>query len=85
VLRNGADLSAALAKITSAPATILGLSSGRIRPGAPADLCLFDPAAHWRVTRDSLRSQGKNTPYLGYEVRGRVRYTMVAGKWVYQA
>jgi dihydroorotase len=73
-----------LAPITCAPARILGVASGRLAPGAPADVVIFDPAASVRVTTASLRSQGKNTPFLGYELPGRVRYTVVAGNVVFE-
>jgi len=89
VLKWGAErklpLAKTLARVTSDPARILGVQSGRIEPGAPADLVLFDPAERWRVAPDALRSQGKNTPFLGYELEGRVRSTLVAGKVVYEA
>ncbi len=77
----------ALAKITSEPARILGLSAGcgRITPGAVADLCVFDPAAPFAVSREKLRSQGKNTPFLGRELRGEVRYTLTEGHLAYSA
>ena len=78
-------LAATLARITSAPARILGVDSGRLAAGAPGDLAIFDPAAHQVVRAESLRSQGKNTPFLGYELPGRVRYTVVAGNVVYEA
>jgi dihydroorotase len=78
-------LAATLARITSAPARILGVASGRIAYGAPADLAIFDPQAALRVSAEALRSQGKNTPFLGYELAGRVRYTVVAGNVVYEA
>jgi len=78
-------LAVTLARITSDPARILGVASGRIATGAPADLALFDPGAAVRVTAESLKSQGKNTPFLGYELAGRVRYTVVAGNVVYEA
>src|SRR5688500_3793836 len=71
-------LAATLARITSEPARILGVASGRIADGAPADLVVFDPQAPLRVAAETLRSQGKNTPFLGYELAGRVRYTVVA-------
>ena len=87
VLKWGAErklpLSKTLARVTCDPARILGVQSGRIEPGAPADLVLFDPAQAWRVVPDALRSQGKNTPFLGYELAGRVRATLVAGHVVY--
>ena len=78
-------LAVALARITSDPARILGVGAGRIATGAPADLALFDPDAAVRVTAEVLRSQGKNTPFLGYELAGGVRYTVVAGNVVYEA
>ena len=73
-----------LARITSEPARILGVHSGRLQPGTPADVVVFDPEAAWRVSPETLRSQGKNTPYLGYELGGRVRYTLVAGNVVFE-
>src|SRR5688500_4752657 len=76
-------LAATLARLTSEPARILGVASGRLAAGAPADVVLFDPAASLIVKPETLRSQGKNTPFLGYEVQGRVRCTNVAGNVVY--
>jgi dihydroorotase len=75
----------ALALITSRPGDTLHVAhAGRIDVGAPADLCVFDPAAHWRVERGALRSQGKNTPFLGLEMPARVRYTLMDGQAVYE-
>jgi len=73
-----------LARVTSDAARILGVQSGRIAPGAPADLVVFDPKQPWRVEPAALKSQGKNTPYLGYELAGRVHATLVAGSVVYE-
>ena len=73
-----------LAPISCAPARILGVQSGRIEIGAPGDLVVFDPEAPTRMTPDALKSQGKNTPFLGYELPGRVRATIVAGKVVHE-
>jgi dihydroorotase len=78
-------LAQALARITSEPARVLGVASGRIEPGAPADLAIFDPQAAWRVTPQALKSQGRNSPFLGMELSGRVRTTIVAGNVVYEA
>jgi dihydroorotase len=77
-------LPAALARITTAPATILGLDAGHLATGQPADVCIFDPGVHWLVEPKALRSQGKNTPFLGLEVPGRVRCTLVGGQVVYE-
>ncbi|MEX2239990.1 MAG: dihydroorotase [Burkholderiales bacterium] len=79
------NLAQTLARVTIAPARILGVDAGRIAPGAPADLVLFDPQAPFRVSAQALKSQGKNTPFLGLELAGRVRATIVAGSVVYEA
>jgi dihydroorotase len=78
-------LPATLARITTEPARILRAASGRLAAGAPADLAIFDPAAPLRVAPETLRSQGKNTPFLGYELAGRVRYTIVDGNVVHES
>ncbi|MEP7061854.1 MAG: dihydroorotase [Betaproteobacteria bacterium] len=76
----------ALATITSRAGDVLRVpNAGRIDVGLPADICVFDPAAHWRVERSALRSQGKNTPFLGLEMPARVRWTLVNGQVVYEA
>lgn len=74
----------ALARASLEPARILGVDGGHLRPGASADVCIFNPDVHWRVTRAALHSQGKNTPFLGYELPGRVHATLVAGQVVYE-
>ena len=76
-------LPAALARISSAAAAILRIDGGHLAPGAPADLCLFDPNEHWLVEAASLRSQGRHSPYLGRELAGRSRITLVGGRIVY--
>lgn len=78
-------LAAALSRITVEPARILGLDIGHLSPGAVADLCIFDPLQYWRVEAATLKSQGKNTPFLGMELQGRVIYTLVSGEVVYDA
>jgi dihydroorotase len=78
-------LARALAAVTSQPASIMQVEAGAISAGAAADLCVFDPDAHVRITPESLRSQGKNTPFLGYELPGHVRYTLVAGQVVHES
>ncbi|MEK6707858.1 MAG: dihydroorotase [Pseudomonadota bacterium] len=77
-------LSAALAKITVEPARILGVDAGHLSAGTAADLCIFDPNQYWKVEAAALKSQGKNTPFLGMELQGRVKYTLVDGSIVYE-
>jgi len=78
-------LAKTLARITCNAAQVLGVSSGRLAAGAPADVAIFDPKAPLRVVPEMLKSQGKHTPFAGHELAGRVRYTLVAGNVVYEA
>ncbi len=74
----------ALSRISIVPAQLLGQKMGHLSPGAHADICIFDPRTDWRVEPGALRSQGKNTPFNGYEMQGRVRYTLLDGQIVFQ-
>jgi len=75
----------ALARVTQEPARILGLNAGQLSSGQAADICVFDPAHYRKVSAAELKSQGKNTPFLGIELPGKVRYTLVQGQIVYDA
>ncbi|MBI3529557.1 MAG: dihydroorotase [Betaproteobacteria bacterium] len=77
-------LAVALAKVTSEPARILGIRAGAITSGENADLCVFDAHARWKVEPGTLKSQGKNTPFSGYEMSGKVRFTLIEGHVVYE-
>jgi dihydroorotase len=75
-----------LATVTSQPAKVLSAnlhaanaSLGQLVEGGAADICIFDPKAMWLVGDDTLRSQGKHTPFSGYELPGQVRATLVSG------
>jgi dihydroorotase len=83
--RGAISLSQALAKITRDPAALVGLPCGQIAVGAIADLCLFDPSVRWTVRADALVSQGKHTPFIGYELPGTVKATIVHGRVAYNA
>jgi dihydroorotase len=72
-------------RLTLKPAQILGLPVGRLTPGAPADLVLFDPDPAWQISTDAFRSKSKNAPFDGRPVRGRVRRTIVDGRTIFQA
>ena len=93
--QSGAGLRRALQVVTAAPAGLLrgggqALATapavggeGRLIVGGVADLCLVEPDTEWQVTADTLRSQGKHTPFGGYALRGRVRMTLVDGRVVH--
>jgi len=88
----GVDLQRAVATVTTGPAAVLGQAlgtrqgrTGQLKVGGLGDLCIFDPAAAWTVQADALRSQGKHTPFAGYELPGRVRHTLVGGRVTYSA
>ncbi len=84
VHNNEIGLMALLRALTVNPAKLLGLPSGRIEKGAPADLALIDLNASWVVDRDLLKARSKNAPLDEQKVQGRVLRTLVAGKTVYQ-
>jgi len=67
------------------PARRLGLPQGRLTPGAPADLVLFDPDAPFVLDRFALRSKSKNTPFDGARMEGKVLATWVAGTRIFAA
>jgi len=77
-------LARALARITSEPARVAGLAAGTLSLGAAADVVVFDPQARWTVEAAALASQGKHTPFLGYELAGQVRTTIVGGRVAWQ-
>jgi dihydroorotase len=79
----GLSLSDTLAKVTSAPAKLMGIDGGHLAVGAPADICVFDHQGEFRVSREHLKSQGKNTPFIGHMLSGRVRYTLIDGQLAY--
>ena len=74
----------ALATVTTAPASIIGIDPPTFRTGSRADCCIFGAADYWTVSRDSLCSQGKNTPFLDLDVPGRIYYTLLAGHVVHE-
>ncbi len=71
-------------KMSLNPARFLGLPSGNLSAGTPADIVIFNPALEWTVDRKLFLSKGKNTPFHGWKLKGRNLLTMVAGKIVYR-
>ena len=74
-------LSQLLEKMTVNPAHLYHLPSGKLKPGAPADLILFDPDEKWIPTE--YHSRSSNSPFTGWELYGKVKRTICAGKTVY--
>jgi len=80
------DLSKMVDKMSSTPARIVGLANkGAIRTGFDADITIIDPDREWVVTKEGFVSKGKNSPFIGRNLKGRVEYTICSGKVVYQA
>jgi dihydroorotase len=77
-------LATALARITSDAANLLGIDAGHLSVGAEADVCVIDAGRYWTVEPATLKSQGKNTPYSGIELKGRVTHTLVGGQVAYE-
>ena len=73
------------ASVTADFARVLGIDAGHLTSGHVADVCVFDPEEYWKIEPAALKSQGKNSPFLGLELKGKVRYTLVEGQVVYEA
>ena len=83
VTRKQLSLAQVLEKLTTNPARILGLQQGTLLQGRPADVIMIDPEQAWTVNRAQLASAGKNTPFNGWELMGRVSHTILDGRPVY--
>jgi dihydroorotase len=77
-------LAAAVERMTLAPARILGLEAGTLRPGAPADVAVIDPGLEWTFGPGDVFSKSSNTPFLGRSLTGRVLLTLLSGKAVHE-
>lgn len=78
------SLSDIIRKMTLNPACILRTNGGRVVLGCDADLTLFDPDEEWTIDPRQFKSKGRNTPFGGHKVKGRVKYTIVGGKVIYR-
>ena len=75
-------LPALVEKMSCAPAAILGINRGTLKPGSVADISIIDPELEWTVESEKLASKSKNSPFLGWSMKGRAAYTILAGKVV---
>jgi dihydroorotase len=88
LVHNGTiELNTLIAKLTNDPAKIIGNKHGELgtlKPGCNADICIFDPEKDWQVSSSSFVSKGKNTPFEGCQLKGKVMATLFSGRVVYQ-
>ena len=77
-------LSRVIGLMSASPAAVLGLDAGRLEVGGRADVVIFDPEERWTVDRERFASKGRNTPFHGFPVQGRVKYTISQGTIIYQ-
>jgi dihydroorotase len=84
VHRGEMDLVNMVAKLTEGPASILRRAPATLRPGAPADIVIFDPDRSWVVDPSDFASRGRNTPLAGQQLKGQVMLTMSRGRIVYR-
>ena len=81
LVENGViSLTGALACLTCNPARVLGLDRGTLRPGAVADVTVFDPSEEWTVDVSTFESKSRNCPFQGRRVKGRAKHVIVAGQ-----
>ena len=84
VAEGACSLHRAIDALTWRPARILGVPGGRLAPGDPADITLVDPEEAWTVEPDNFFSKGRNSPFRGWRLTGRVRATIVGGRTVFR-
>lgn len=80
--QNGIPLETVIQAVTTSPANILGVAAGQLKTGAIADICIFDIDEDWQVEESTIRSKGKNTPFLGWNMQGKVKHTIINGQIV---
>jgi len=78
------EMMTVLEALTSTPASLLGLDTGTLAEGSPADIVIFDPDKPWRIGADALRSSAKNTPFDSLPVQGQVWRTIVGGDLLFK-
>ncbi|MGH7821937.1 MAG: amidohydrolase family protein, partial [Candidatus Binatia bacterium] len=71
-------------RVSVSPAAILGVAGGTLQAGAPADVAVVDPAREWTVEAAKLRSRSRNSPFLGWKMKGRAIVTIVGGRIVHE-
>ena len=75
----------AISLVSQSSAQILAIPAGNLSLNSDADICIFDANEYWKISPSSLKSQGKNTPFNGLELAGKVKTTLVHGQVVYKS
>lgn len=78
------ELPALIRRMSTSPADILHLNKGHMSLGADADITIFDPEEEWVIDPSQFASKGRNTPFAGWKVKGKVKYTIVGGRIIYR-
>jgi dihydroorotase len=78
------DLPRLIAMLTIEPARLLRLDRGTLSPGAVGDVTVIDPGLEWKVAAERFESRSANTPFQGWEIKGRAVRTIVGGKTVWE-
>ena len=79
------SLKESISLVTSKPASILGIEKGMLKENGDADICIFDPNKNTDINKSNLLSAGKNTPFGGWELDGKVTHTILGGKLVFNS
>jgi dihydroorotase len=79
------DLDVVIKAITCAPASILGINSGTLAVGTTADICIFNREDNWQLDENDLLSQGKNSPFIGWNFQSKVQHTIIGGTLVHSS
>jgi len=78
------DLPTMVERMSVAPARVFNLPGGTLKVGSPGDVTIFDPDAEWIVDSSTFLSKSRNTPFEGWKLKGRPRYTIVGGEVVWE-
>jgi len=78
------SMSTAISCLTAGPAKAMNLPYGSLAVGDIADICIFDPDHYATLTRESMQSAGKNSPFIGWELPAQVTHTLLEGKLVFE-
>ena len=84
-LTDDLSLSDVINRLTWQPAKILGIDAGTLSAGEKADICIYNPETNWIMKADNMLSAGRNTPFEGWELKGKVEHTLLNGKVVYSS